>query len=158
MKAHNPCPTRMENKTIWFLSTVRHTAPHKRYSKLPSLLEAIDDFGSLPDDEAISRAEKIRSGLLEVHKSICKWKSLYEMDATCPWFPNIMTANPHTHTLSFEIICLTEMEKIDCSWLTAEAPPHGLEAKYWRSNTQTKRYGSLLARSVKALSIFFKRR
>lgn len=80
---------------------------------LPSLLEAIDNLGSLPSDTAISEAQRIRSGFLEVRKSLCKWKSLYEMDVTCPWFPNIMTANVHTHTLSFEIICLTEIEKID---------------------------------------------
>lgn len=80
---------------------------------LPSLLEAIDDLGSTPDENAVSKAEYIMTGLLEVHKSICKWKSLYEMNATCPWFPNIMAANIHTHTLSFEIICLTEMEKVD---------------------------------------------
>lgn len=80
---------------------------------LPSLLEAIDNLGSLPSDTAISEAQRIRSGLLEVHKSLCKWKSLYEIDATCPCFPNIMTANVHTHAISFEIICLTEIEKVD---------------------------------------------
>lgn len=80
---------------------------------LPSLLEAIDNLGSLPSDTAISEAQRIRSGLLEVHKSLCKWKSLHKIDATCPWFPNIITANVYTHALSFEIVCLTEIEKVD---------------------------------------------
>lgn len=80
---------------------------------LPSLLEAIDSLGNLPSDIALSEAQRIRSGLLEVHQSLCKWKYLYEKDTTCPWFPNIMAANVHTHTLSFEIICVTEIEKVD---------------------------------------------
>lgn len=80
---------------------------------LPCLLEAIDNLGNLPFGMAISEAERIRLGLLEMHKRLCKWKSLSEMDATHPWFPNIMAANVHTHALSFDIICLTEMGKID---------------------------------------------
>lgn len=80
---------------------------------LPSLLEATDNLGGLPSNTAISEALRIRSGLFEVHKSLCKWRSLHEMDSTCPWFANIMTANVHLHSLSFEIICLEEMEKVD---------------------------------------------
>lgn len=80
---------------------------------LPSLLEAVDNLGNLPSDIAISEAQKVRSGLLEVRQSLCKWKCVYEMDTACPWFPNITTANVHTHSLSFEIICLIEVEKVD---------------------------------------------
>lgn len=80
---------------------------------LPSLLEATDNLGDLSSYTARSEALRIRSGLFDVHKSLCKWRSLHEMNPTCPWFPNIMTANVHLHSLSFEIICLKEMEKVD---------------------------------------------
>lgn len=40
---------------------------------LPSLLEAVDKLDSLLSDTAIPEAQRIRSGLLEVHKSLCKW-------------------------------------------------------------------------------------
>lgn len=78
---------------------------------LPSLLEAIDLLGSLASEKAILEAHRIQSGLLEIHASLCKWKSLYRVEASCPWFPDIMSANIHIHTWAFEIICLTELEK-----------------------------------------------
>lgn len=70
-------------------------------------------MGSLPSDVAILEAQRIGSELIEVHKSLCDWKHHHEMGATLPWFPDIMTANIHNHALSFEIICLMEMQKID---------------------------------------------
>lgn len=80
---------------------------------LPSLLEAIDDLGGLPSETAISEAQRLKCALLEVHKRLYKWKTLHKMDATCPWFPNITAANVHTHALTFEIMCLTEIEKVE---------------------------------------------
>lgn len=80
---------------------------------LPSLLEAVDSLNSLSSDAAISEAQSIRCRLLEVLKFLCKWRSLHEMDIKPPWFPNILTANVHIHTLSFEVICIMEIEKVD---------------------------------------------
>lgn len=80
---------------------------------LPYLLEAIDSLNSPRSDTAISEAQRIRCRLLEVLESLCKWRSLHDINTKPPWFPNIMKANVHIHTLSFEIICLLEIEKVD---------------------------------------------
>lgn len=80
---------------------------------IPSLLEAIDGLSSLPTDLAISEAQRIRQGLLEVQNCLHQWQSLHPMDLTYPLFPSLMTANVHTHALSFEIICLKEMKKVE---------------------------------------------
>lgn len=80
---------------------------------IPSLLEAIDGLSSLPSDLAISEAQRIRQGLLEVQNCLHKWESLHQMDSTYPLFSSLMTANVHTHALSFEIICLKEIEKVE---------------------------------------------
>ena len=51
--------------------------------------------------------------LVEVLKKLRRWKTLHKLNAMSALFPNIMTANIHTHTLSFEIICLVEIEKVE---------------------------------------------
>lgn len=82
-------------------------------ANLPPLLEAIDGLHGSRSDTVISEAQEIRCRLLEMLKILCKWRSLHDINTKPPWFSNIMRANIHIHTLSFEIICLLEIEKVD---------------------------------------------
>lgn len=77
------------------------------------MLEAIDGLSSLPLDVAISEARRIRQALLEIQQCLHEWESLHQMDPTYPLFSSLMAANVHTHALSFETICLTEIEKVE---------------------------------------------
>lgn len=100
---------------------------------LPSLLEEADVLRSSSPNTVFARAQTVKAGIMEVLGHVSIWKDRYQMKGTDPSyfvtqhpgvkhqqdsdaffsFPDSMTGNMHAHAWAFEIICLTEIEKID---------------------------------------------
>ncbi|KAH7345807.1 hypothetical protein BKA66DRAFT_434053 [Pyrenochaeta sp. MPI-SDFR-AT-0127] len=99
---------------------------------LPSIMEEVDTLRTLSQEVAVPRAYKVKSMLEEVLEHLSKWNDRFRRDTNGPagpshlteipdclhhgelqfWFPSLLAANVHTHMWAFEIICLTEMEKL----------------------------------------------
>lgn len=99
---------------------------------LPSILEEIDSLQTLPQDAAVRKAYKAKNMLFEVFERLSKWNDRFPRVTKSRlqllqrnwiadtlddgesnfWFPNLLAANVHTHMWAFQIICLTELEKL----------------------------------------------
>lgn len=99
---------------------------------LPYIMEEIDLLQTLPQELAVSRACKAKNILDKVLQRLSKWNERFGQNTSSPpnssipndvpdrpqdaethiWFPNLLAANVHTHMWGFQIICLTEMEKL----------------------------------------------
>ncbi|KAH7014067.1 hypothetical protein B0J12DRAFT_611347 [Macrophomina phaseolina] len=140
---------------------------------LPSLLEEADILRDSSPNTVFARAEIVKAGIMEVLERISNWKDRYQMKGTDPscfvtqhpgvkhqqdsetffLFPNLMIGNMHTHAWAFEIICLTEIEKIDML-----LPDYGCtnELKTWpgRSENLRDRVFGLAARIYQSIRYF----
>lgn len=102
-------------------------------ASLPSILEEIDLLRINFDGAAPIRALKLKVDVLNILDCLSTWKDRFEMATTylpSPphseqdsdhsddpeqmfWFPNLLAANINVHVWAFELICLSEMEKLD---------------------------------------------
>ncbi|KAH7083513.1 hypothetical protein BKA63DRAFT_530273 [Paraphoma chrysanthemicola] len=123
----------------WLITPFRHHPPSEIQTLLgdaailPYIMENVDILKTLPQDAAVPRARKMKMLLEEVLRRLSKWNSRsargangppdpsQQMEALDPpqhaeshlWFPSLLAANVHTHLWAFQIICLTELEKLN---------------------------------------------
>ncbi|KAH7394696.1 hypothetical protein BKA66DRAFT_455546 [Pyrenochaeta sp. MPI-SDFR-AT-0127] len=122
----------------WLITPFRHHPPSEIQTligdaaNLPSIMEEVDVLQTLPQESAVPRAYKMKIMLEEVLGRLSKWNGRFGRDANgppdpsqqmevldCPqhaeshfWFPSLLAANVHTHMWAFQIMCLTELEKL----------------------------------------------
>ncbi|KAF2263324.1 hypothetical protein CC78DRAFT_617760 [Lojkania enalia] len=96
-------------------------------SILPSILENLDSLPMLGGSSAILLAQKAKTDLVEVLRRLSNLEDCFggdkidsyyhtngpEMYYLRLWFPNLLTANVHTHIWAVRIVCLMELEALD---------------------------------------------
>jgi hypothetical protein len=95
-------------------------------SVIPTLLEEIDNWPSLPSEQAIDWSLELRHKLTDIHVNLELWELSFSSTSSGPlhwpkspseqtslWFPDLPTANILIHLWAFRMICIDAIETVD---------------------------------------------